>query len=433
MGGGANLYSIEAISDALIGAGSIAANSRDEQQIIRGYLVPLQNVLQAECVVFYPSDPAPLVPMQMIRMPESGYRLELSPTIRPAIEAFIRSASHQTITSHDPAFMLGHLRGLSGACASGSSMWSSVPAGDMDFGNIGVLDGPPREFGRVEQQVLRTFALQLSYALKSLLSRRPQRKSANKSSSREVDRYIESTKLIGNVARDLINPLTAIMGYVDLLKAEGLTERGLQYLQKLQAQTEKMQDIVMALNSAPPARPKVNDADNDGETILEKETPSTSSIALVPPLHPLSMTAEILQTYGNANGKSLAQRSPTGLSRVLLIQKSHAVMEFQRTVLSALNAEVITAGSGVEALALLQSDDVHAVILDDELEGEWRGKKLLVWIQENRPDLRNRLLMTISPMPKEETRDMIETLGIAHVTKPHQILELSAGVNHLLR
>jgi len=60
--------------------------------------------------------------------------------------------------------------------------------------------------------------------------------------------------LIGNVSRDLINPLTAIIGYIDLLKAEGLDDRCKQYLQKLQSQTEKMQDIVMALNSAPPAR-----------------------------------------------------------------------------------------------------------------------------------------------------------------------------------
>ena len=56
MGGGANLYSLEAISDALIGAGSIAASSRDEQQIIRGYLVPLQNVLHAGCVASHRAD-----------------------------------------------------------------------------------------------------------------------------------------------------------------------------------------------------------------------------------------------------------------------------------------------------------------------------------------------------------------------------------------
>src|SRR5437867_3996664 len=141
MGGGANLYSIEAISDALIGAGSIAANSQDEQQIIRGYIVPLQTVLQAECVVFYASESA-----------------------------------------------------------------------------------------------------QLSYELKSLNERKQKKQQPiKKSSSREVDRYIESTKLIGNVSRDLINPLTAIMGYIDLLKVEGLDDRCQQYIQKLQSQTEKMQ------------------------------------------------------------------------------------------------------------------------------------------------------------------------------------------------
>jgi DNA-binding response OmpR family regulator len=117
---------------------------------------------------------------------------------------------------------------------------------------------------------------------------------------------------------------------------------------------------------------------------------------------------------------------------VLIVQKSEAVAEFEKTVLSALNAEVITAASGVEALALLQSADVHAVILDDELEGEWRGKKLLGWIQENRPDLSKRLLLTISQRPKDDIKEMIEKLGVAHVTKPLQIMDLFASMRQML-
>src|SRR5882757_1314351 len=276
MGGGANLYSIEAISDALIGAGSVAANSQDEQQIIRGYLVPLQTVLQVESVVFYASESAQLAPMPPIIL-QPAAPLELPQGIKAAMETFIRNASHQTITSHDPAFMLGHLRSLGGACASWSSVWSAVPAGEADFGTIGIFDCPLREFGRVEQQVLRTFSLQLSYALKSFIDRKQKKQQpVKKSSSREVDRYIESTKLIGNVSRDLINPLTAIMGYIDLLKAEGLDDRCNQYIQKLQSQTEKMQDIVMALNSAPPVRLRPSET--------EAEEPVPSQIALVPAL-----------------------------------------------------------------------------------------------------------------------------------------------------
>ncbi|MCU1310613.1 MAG: multi-sensor hybrid histidine kinase [Candidatus Angelobacter sp.] len=414
MGGGANLYSIEAISDALIGAGSIAASSQDEQQIIRGYLQPLQNVLQAECVVFYASEASPLTPMQPMKLQnESAAPLEIPQSIKPAMEAFIRNAPHQTITSQDSAFMLGHLRSAGGACASWSSMWSSVPTGDADFGTVGVLDCPLREFGRVEQQVLRTFSLQLSYALKSFATRKQTKQQpAKKSSLREVDRYIESTKLIGNVSRDLINPLTAIMGYIDLLKAESLDDRCKQYIQKLQSQTEKMQDIVMALNSAPHARIRSSEA--------EPEEAIPSQISLVPALP--SAPAPAIKPA----------RSSTGRSRVLIVQKSEAVAEFEKTVLSALNAEVITAASGVEALTLLQSADVHAVILDDELEGEWRGKKLLDWIQENRPDLSKRLLLTVSQRPKDEIKEMIEKLGVAHVTKPLQIMDLFTGMRQML-
>jgi len=86
------LYSIEAISDALISAGSIAANSQDEQQIIRGYLVPLKNILQAECVAFYSSETSPFGQLPLIMMQEPGEPLQLPSTINPLMESFIRSA-----------------------------------------------------------------------------------------------------------------------------------------------------------------------------------------------------------------------------------------------------------------------------------------------------------------------------------------------------
>src|SRR5437016_13350038 len=169
MGGGANLYSLEAISDALIGAGSIAAGSRDEQQIIRGYLVPLGKVLQAGCVAFFPATSSPFSTMPPMRLPESaeGERgaYELPPQLLASMELAIRNAAHHTITSEEAAFSHGHLKQIPGACTAAASMWSCVPAGETDFGTIGIFDVPSRSFDRVEQQVLRTFALQLSYAL----------------------------------------------------------------------------------------------------------------------------------------------------------------------------------------------------------------------------------------------------------------------------
>src|SRR5437879_1864383 len=127
MGGGANLYSIEAISDALIGAGSIAASSQDEQQIIRGYLIPLQTVLHAGCVAFFPSVSSATSSSGMIQLQESS-RYELPAQILSAMELAIRNAPHQTITSLDENYHRSYLSLIPGACTFAASMWSCVPA-----------------------------------------------------------------------------------------------------------------------------------------------------------------------------------------------------------------------------------------------------------------------------------------------------------------
>src|SRR5438270_1365638 len=275
MGGGANLYSLEAISDALIGAGSIAASSRDEQQIIRGYLQPLRNVLQAGCVAFFPSASSHTSSMPVIQLQESK-QFELPAQLLSSMELAIRNAAHQTITSEEAPFAHGHLKQIPGSCTTASSMWSCVPAGETDFGTVGVFDVAGRSFDRVEQQVLRTFALQLSYALKSMMARKQAAEAAN-ANAREVHRYIENTQFVGNVARDLTNPLTAIFGFIDLLRGEKLNDKSMIYLRKLQTQAEKMQDIVIAMHAAPkPPRNHDDELEHEHRIIPH-------DISLVPP------------------------------------------------------------------------------------------------------------------------------------------------------
>jgi hypothetical protein len=75
---------------------------------------------------------------------------------------------------------------------------------------------------------------------------------------------------------------------------------------------------------------------------------------------------------------------------------------------------------------------VHAVIVDDELEGEWPGRKLYGWICEHRPDLRDRVLLTVSTRPKPDIQELIEESHVPHVSKPLQIVELFTGVQHIL-
>src|SRR4051812_1296322 len=399
MGGGANLYSLEAISDALIGAGSIAAASRDEQQIIRGYLAPLRNVLHAGCVAFFPSISSNSSSMQLLQL-QDAEAFQLPAQLLSSMELAIRNAAHQTITSEEAAFLHGHLKQIPGACTTSSSMWSCVPAGETDFGVIGVFDVASRTFDRVEQQVLRTFALQLSYSLKSMMARKQAAEAANPN-SREVYRYIENTSYIGSVARDLTNPLTAIFGFIDLLRSEKLGDKSQLYLRKLQTQAEKMQDIVIAMHAAPkPPR-------NHEEEIEHELSHIPFDISLVPPPPREAMMQRevMIQTKPPLTAEEeqrVPSRNATGRSCVLVIQKNDAVVEFERSVLAALNAEVLTANNGSEAVSQLQSADVHAVILGDELDGEWRSKSLMEWIDEHRPDLKDRVLLTVSPQPKSE-------------------------------
>src|SRR5437588_339571 len=160
----------------------------------------------------------------------------------------------------------------------GANLYSLEAISDalIGAGTIGIFDVPSRSFDRVEQQVLRTFALQLSYALKTLMSRKQAAEAANPN-SREVYRYIENTQFVGNVARDLTNPLTAIFGFIDLLRSEKLNDQGMIYLRKLQTQAERMQDIVIAMHAAPkPPRNHADELDREHQMIPHE-------ISLVPP------------------------------------------------------------------------------------------------------------------------------------------------------
>jgi DNA-binding response OmpR family regulator len=120
-------------------------------------------------------------------------------------------------------------------------------------------------------------------------------------------------------------------------------------------------------------------------------------------------------------------------ARILLVQRSEAVLEFQRSVLSALGAEVIAAFSGTEALDLLRSKDIDAIVLDDELDESFSSKRLVWWVRENRPELADRMLLTVSKKPSAETREILEIAMLPHVAKPLEVLELYSRAQQILQ
>jgi len=140
------------------------------------------------------------------------------------------------------------------------------------------------------------------------------------------------------------------------------------------------------------------------------------------PPSPMSMPAEVPAPF-----------APTGnRPRILLVQKNEALIEFQRSVLSGMMVDPIVSLTGLDAVTFLQSEDVQAVIMDDELDGEWPGRKLLSWIMANKPELSERVLLTVSTRPKADIRELIEKSNIAYISKPLQMGALLTGVQQIL-
>jgi len=394
-----NFYVTEAVLAAMSAAVQRATATGDEKQALAALLGPVREILEVHAVVFYTggaeghrachidSDPG-----RMMRVPEE---------ISGEMAAYVRAAQ-RVVTSEDAVFQIGHLRMLP-ATSAASSLWVDVKSRDQEFGILAAFDASDRGFRKAEQEIVRMFGMQIALVLELIRGRRSTSATQAQSTSAELTRYLEATQVVGSVARDLINPLTAMLGYIELMRGGRLDDEVSAYLEKLKLQAEKTQQMVMALNSSSHVAPMLLKAQ------VEPMTVAKANVAPAMPVPP-----------------------PLPRARVLIVQKNEATLEFKKSVLSTLHADLVTTFTGADAIQLLQNEDVHAVIVDDELEGEWPGRKLYGWICEHRPDLRDRVLLTVGNRPRPEIRELIEENHVPHVSKPLQIVELFTGVQHIL-
>jgi len=394
-----NLYSAEAVLGALATSMGKAVSAADEASAISHLLRTYREVLDAHGVVFYVAGEHGHAAHLQDSAP--GRHLRSPQEVSGELAAYVRAAQ-RTVTSEDAVFQIGHLRMLP-ATSAASSIWSDVKLRDQEFGILAAFDASERNFRPVELEIARTFALNIAICIDVLRARKAAVNAQAQSASTELNRYLEATQVVGSVARDLINPLTAMLGYIELMRGEALDDAAKRYLEKLQLQAEKTQQMVMALNSSSHAAPMLLKAQ------IEPMATAKAPVAAPMPVPP-----------------------PLPRARVLIVQKNEATLEFKKSVLSTLQADLVTTFTGADAIQLLQNEDVHAVIVDDELEGEWPGRKLYGWICEHRPDLRDRVLLTVSTRPKPDIQELIEESHVPHVSKPLQIVELFTGVQHIL-
>jgi CheY-like chemotaxis protein len=404
------LYSIEEICDAMITAGSAAALCRSEQDFLLCALQAAGELLEVSCVVFYPAAGAPFEHIGTLRVNQrAGSDLETPETLPATFSDYLRRQPRRIIVSGDWDSLKTLLPSFDFSCCA--SLWISLGNEDQTFGTLAFFDHASRRFDRTQQKISELTAHVIRLGLESQAGRLTLQTS-------EAGNYREFSKLVGGVARDLINPLTAIFGYIELLKAESAEPRSTHLIARMEEQIEKARKVIAAFSSGSELRK------------LQGVQP-----ALVPraelerPIAPSKPSPEVA---AKPEWQDVTSEANTG-ARILLVQRSEAVMEFQRSVLSALGAEVIPALSASDALDCLRTTKMDAIVLDDELEEPLSSKRLVWWVRENRPELAERMLLTVSRKPSRETREILEIAMLPHVTKPLEVLELYSRAQQVLQ
>jgi len=405
------LYSIEEICDAMITAGSAAALCRSEQDFLLCALQAAGELLEVSYVVFYPAAGSPFGHIGTLRVNQrAGNDLETPENLPTTFSDYLRRQPRRIIVSGDWDSLRTLLPSFDFSCCA--SLWISLGNEDQSFGTLAFFDHESRRFDRTQQKISELIAHVIRLGLESQAGRQTMQSS-------DAANYHEFSKLVGGVARDLINPLTAIFGYIELLKAESVEPRSAHLVTRMEEQIEKARKVIAAFSSGSEIQ-KLRGVEIVGVPRTELERP-------IAPSKPKTAVVATTPTW-----QPTVSEENTG-AKILLVQRSEPVLEFQRSVLSALGAEVIPALSASDALDHLRTTKMDAIILDDELEEPLSSKRLVWWVRENQPELAERMLLTVSRKPSRETREILEIAMLPHVTKPLEVLELYSRAQQVLQ
>ncbi len=406
------LYSIEEICDAMIATGTAAAFCRSEQEFLLCALQAAGDLLEVGCCAFYATPGSPFDHVGTVRVNQrAGNELQIPDSLPPAFADHVRRQSGRIIVSRDWDALSTIFPNFD--FANSASLWVSVENEDRIFGTLAFFDHSSRRFERTQQKIADLAANVIKLGLESQVGRDAMR-------SNEAAAYHEFSKLVGGIARDLINPLAAIFGYIELLKAESIEGRSTHLVARMEEQIEKARRVIAALST-------VSGQPRFARVEAPITVPKTELTRPRPLLVKRPETAEPAPVWQPNPSQS------AGSSRILLIQRSEAVLEFERSVLSALGAEIVPALTAHDAIDLLRTKKMDAVILDEELEENFSSKRMVSWIREHRPELADHMLLTVSRKPNAETREILESAMVPHVTKPLEVLELFSRAQQVLQ
>jgi DNA-binding NtrC family response regulator len=123
-----------------------------------------------------------------------------------------------------------------------------------------------------------------------------------------------------------------------------------------------------------------------------------------------------------------ATKPNPALAPILLIEDEPSVSAFVRSALERKGYRVVQAASGAEGLQQLSKEQFGGVISDIRMPGDTNGADVHQWIQQNRPELGERIILISGDTANSETQSLLNRSSTPCIEKPFRVQQLISTV-----
>ena len=338
--------------NALNAMAVVATQSFDLDEILNLTLRQVVSLFGAESGAVYLSDSdAPMYRRRAAWGPRSRDKS------RPAEISFAEGFGDLVMRSRAEVITAEYVPHLTGAVAEfirsdsdGSWIWVLFWGKDSPIGIMGLRSHAEYEYSSGEENLMVAISRQLATTIEKVRLYEETCK-AYEDLRRTQEQLLQSEKmsavgqLIAGVAHELNNPLTAILGYAQLLESEGLNERAHDYVGKVFKQAQRTHRVVQNLLSFARQR-KPERAEVDIRKVLEETL--------------------ALRDY-DLKVNNIAVEKDLGTVAAMVVADSHQIEQvFLNIINNAVDAVLETGRSGkLKIRVYCQKGDVCAQFTDD--------------------------------------------------------------------